>query len=218
MLRPSSTTQGKGTSILLVSHTASHILQHCDRALLLHQGEVQCIDQPRQVMRAYQKLCNTTDLETPLVTRLSSGYPERGARISQVRLLNQQNELSRQFDYQEPFCIEVHYNFTEDLNDLEFGCTLSNHTGLPISGQLYPATQSDASIQAKRGEARRLCFHFRGGLLPGVYFVTTGLWQRGEPEKFLHRLTDVLQFRVLHNPLQRSYGLCDLSDQPPSWS
>jgi len=208
----------RGTSILLVSHTASHILQHCDRALLLHKGELQCMDQPRQVMRAYQKLCNAERPDAPALAPLTSDYPERGARICHVQLLNQQHEPSQQLDYQEPFSIEVDYHFTADLSDLEFGCTLSSQTGLPISGQLYPLAHRGASIEAVRGETRKLRFHFRGGLLPGVYFVTTGLWHRGCPEHFLHRLTDVLQFRVLHDPSQRSYGFCDLSDQPPSWS
>jgi len=210
--------KARGTSILLVSHTASHILQHCDRALLLHQGELQCMDEPRQVMRAYQKLCNAEQPDTTSITALSQAYPERGAQIQQVQLLDAHGEPCQQLDRQQPFSIEVHYGFTAALNDLEFGCTLSNHTGLPISGQLFPPEPHGTAIAAQPGSTHRLRFHFRGGLLPGVYFVTTGLWHRDQPEQFLHRVTDVLQFRVLHDPAQRSYGLCDLSDQPALWS
>lgn len=210
--------KANGTSILLVSHTASHILQHCDRALLLHQGELQLNDQPRQVMRAYQRLCNTDTANSAGVLPAQQHYPQRGVGIQQVQLIDQQGEACQQLHQGEAFCVQVHYRFHQDLSELEFGCTISNHTGLPISGQLFPITAQSSIISARAGENHTLRFHFRGGLLPGVYFITTGLWQAGEPEKFLHRAADVIQFRVLKDPLQRSYGLCDLSAETAHWT
>ena len=46
----------KGTTILFVSHSARQILQICDRAVLLDQGESLLIGEPKQVVAAYHKL------------------------------------------------------------------------------------------------------------------------------------------------------------------
>lgn len=48
--------KNKGTSILFVSHNAPQIVELCDRALLLEQGERLLLKQPLQVVRAYHKL------------------------------------------------------------------------------------------------------------------------------------------------------------------
>lgn len=46
----------KGTSILLVSHSAQQITELCDRALLLEQGQRLLLANPLTVVRAYQKM------------------------------------------------------------------------------------------------------------------------------------------------------------------
>lgn len=46
----------KGTSILLVSHSAQQIIELCDRALLLDQGQRLLLANPLTVVRAYQKM------------------------------------------------------------------------------------------------------------------------------------------------------------------
>ncbi|MGA2439394.1 MAG: ABC transporter ATP-binding protein [Tepidisphaeraceae bacterium] len=45
-----------GTSILLVSHSSEQIIQHCERAVLLHQGHCVAIGEPRQVINQYTEL------------------------------------------------------------------------------------------------------------------------------------------------------------------
>ena len=45
-----------GTSILLVSHSSEQIIQHCERAILLHQGRCVGMGQPRQVINQYSEL------------------------------------------------------------------------------------------------------------------------------------------------------------------
>ena len=45
-----------GTSILLVSHSSEQIIQHCERAILLHQGRCVTMGEPRQVINQYTEL------------------------------------------------------------------------------------------------------------------------------------------------------------------
>jgi lipopolysaccharide transport system ATP-binding protein len=46
----------KGTSILLVSHSSEQIIQHCERAILLHKGACLANGEPRQVINQYVEL------------------------------------------------------------------------------------------------------------------------------------------------------------------
>jgi lipopolysaccharide transport system ATP-binding protein len=46
----------QGTSILLVSHSTEQIIQHCERALLLHHGKCVAIGEPRPVVNQYIEL------------------------------------------------------------------------------------------------------------------------------------------------------------------
>ena len=53
----------RGTSILLVTHNVSQIMQHCDQALLLHKGQARILGEPARVVVMYQRLLNSNDSE-----------------------------------------------------------------------------------------------------------------------------------------------------------
>jgi len=44
----------QGATVLMVSHSASTILENCQRAVWIDQGEVQAIGEPEEVVRLYQ--------------------------------------------------------------------------------------------------------------------------------------------------------------------
>jgi homopolymeric O-antigen transport system ATP-binding protein len=78
--------KNKGTSILFVSHSAPQIVELCDKALLLEQGERLLYKQPLQVVRAYHKL-----IYAPLA--------ERKGLVQEYKTLDRsdgENELTHQ--------------------------------------------------------------------------------------------------------------------------
>ena len=52
-----------GTSILLVTHSVSQVMQHCDQALLLHRGQARILSDPAKVVVLYQRLLSTSEEE-----------------------------------------------------------------------------------------------------------------------------------------------------------
>lgn len=52
--------KSNGTAILLVTHNCAQIIQHCDVAMLLHQGELACIGTPKTITTIYQRLLTST--------------------------------------------------------------------------------------------------------------------------------------------------------------
>ncbi len=56
-----------GTSIIFVSHAAQQIIELCDRALLLEQGQRLLMTDPLSVVRAYQKLIYANPVDQTLL-------------------------------------------------------------------------------------------------------------------------------------------------------
>ena len=50
-----------GTSILLVTHSCAQIIEHCDQAMLLHQGRQRLWGEPKLVTSTYQRLCHASN-------------------------------------------------------------------------------------------------------------------------------------------------------------
>ena len=48
--------RGSGATILFVSHSASTVVELCDRALLLDDGELLAVGEPKRIVASYQKL------------------------------------------------------------------------------------------------------------------------------------------------------------------
>ena len=53
--------KSNGTSILLVTHNCSQILQHCDVAMLLNKGQLEFVGRPKSITTIYQRLINSTN-------------------------------------------------------------------------------------------------------------------------------------------------------------
>ena len=231
----------EGTAILLVTHSCPQILQHCDDALLLHGGRLRLLGAPKLVTGTYQRLCNapadqwdallnklasadandntegdqpeTTqdDQQDPhLIPSSSLSYEARGIRIERVEVLNSEGQPANLFDMAQPFSLRFHVVAEQALQDLELACNIANHTGVRITGQHHPGPDCQA------GDSFSFTFHFQAGLLPGLYFVGGGIWQRDQPKQFLHRVVDSCALRISSDTPVRSFGLCDLQAAPPS--
>jgi lipopolysaccharide transport system ATP-binding protein len=80
--------KGKGTSILLVTHSTEQIVTHCDRAVLLEGGRAQMIGAPRDVVNRYLDLLFGRDrlsesVPPPTVANLERiTPPDRVSRLS----------------------------------------------------------------------------------------------------------------------------------------
>ena len=232
-----------GTAILLVTHSCPQILQHCDQALLLSGGQLKLHGSPKLITSTYQRLNNapadqwdtllnqltesdkgfeTTSSETsiieiadtqtspPLIPSSSMSYEARGIRIEAVEVLSQEGEPVTLIPMAQPFSLRFEYLATEALQDLRLACNIANQTGARITGQHH------AGPICAAGDTFYMTFHFKGGLLPGLYFVGGGIWRSDRPGDFLHRVVDNRAFRITTEAPIHGFGLCDLSAGPPT--
>jgi len=52
----------QGVSILFVTHSTDSVLQYCDRAVMLNEGELKLIGSPKQVVQAYLEMMFASDV------------------------------------------------------------------------------------------------------------------------------------------------------------
>ena len=231
----------QGTSILLVTHNSHQILQHCDVALLLHQGEQILWGTPKLITSAYQRLMSSCPdgnwrdsiqqlkeqrrasegesalgsyLDPSLKPDTSENYPEQGGRILNVSILNRYDEAINSLDAQEPFSIVFEYEVDRDCDGLQFGCHIANTSGLRITGQGFPGSQKPG-LKVCAGSRLKLKFHFSGNLQPGLYFIGGGFWEEHAPETYLHRVLDRAVLRIVSAIPLNSMGICHLTSRDP---
>jgi lipopolysaccharide transport system ATP-binding protein len=155
------------------------------------------------------QLPTSSDHDPHLVPSTSVRYEARGIHINRVEVLNHAGEPANLLPMEEAFSLRFHYSVLEPLDQLRFACNIANQTGVRITGQHAPGPSCAA------GDQFSLTFLFRGGLLPGVYFVGGGVWRESEPGRFLHRVVDVCALRIQSDAAPSSFGLCDLAAGAP---
>lgn len=242
----------QGATILFVSHSAGTVLQLCESACLLDQGELLLSGSPRSVITAYQRLINaspkqagrirqeivqgiansSTNAATPspspmvqaaanelrpgfdphLQSKSCTEYEPRGARISRPRITTLDGEQVNLLVPREEYILRYSVEFFQPTLRARFGTMIKGISGSELGGT---ATQGHQCEYVSAGERVEVCMRFRCLLPPSVYFMNVGV--RGtleQDEVVLHRLVDVLAFRVISDGSEQVQGMFDFLFTP----
>ena len=233
----------EGTAILLVTHSCPQILQHCDEALLLHNGRLKLMGAPKLVTSTYQRLCNApTDQWEALLNNLSS-EAENDHNSTEGG-----QQLPTNAEQQDPHLIpssslsyEAHGIRIEQVEVLNCAGEPANLLNMdqPFSLRFHIVAEQELrdlelacnianhtgvritgqhhpGPDCQAGDHFSFTFHVQTGLLPGLYFVGGGIWHRDQPKQFLHRVVDACALRISSDTPVRSFGVCNLQAAPPS--
>jgi lipopolysaccharide transport system ATP-binding protein len=131
-----------------------------------------------------------------LVPTSTMEYPSRGAEISDVRIENVHGETVNILVMGQTYHIKYSVFFKIPGHKIRFGTLIKNVSGLAIGGlQSHPVGKNVAHIEAGRNVHQS--FAFKCSLLPGVYFINSGVMGvLDNEETFLHRIIDVAMFKV----------------------
>jgi lipopolysaccharide transport system ATP-binding protein len=222
----------QGCSTLLVTHNCQLINQHCDQALLLHQGQLRLLDRSQRVTALYQQLAGADEAEwertlgegtkaTPpsgLGDHAPVHYTPRGVTICAVQVERCTGEPSQQIRFEEGFQLRFRYTAQQGFKNLQFGCHIADPSGRRFTGQVHPGPRQAigcSSNAVESGDRWEVVFHFRSGLLPGVYFVGGGIWSDHDERHYIHRVVDQAVFRIVASDDHPRVGTCDLTAAPP---
>ena len=226
-----------GTSILLVTHSCPQIIEHCDRALLLHRGRLRLLGEPQRVTTFYQQLANADDdrwdavlpgMTTANVTQANDApslqdpdlepsttvvHDSEGAEIVDLQIEATDGTPRNLIPFGEGFQLRFRYRASRHFAALQFGCHVASTSGQRITGAVFPALAGEGQA-VDAGEHWEIVFPFGKGLMPGTYFVGGGIWQCHDTGTFVHRVVDYRALKVLPTGTDVLIGLCDLSARP----
>lgn len=139
-------------------------------------------------------------------------FNSRGVFIENARILatdgREINGLIRGRRYR--FCYRV--KTSKILFKVRFGCLIKSMTGLPICGTISEPSLRDGMTIEGAGKTISVEFEFDCLLNPGLYFMNAGVFGiEDDQEVLLHRISDVLVFRVLPVEANRSTELIDFN-------
>jgi lipopolysaccharide transport system ATP-binding protein len=197
--------QSSGTTVIFVTHAVELVRSHCDRAILLNNGKIDSIGEPKEVIHDYLELMFAPDprkgslrgeIETPeAVSKLAPGREfkdscmhRRSYNPDEFRWGNGSAEI-RDFSIKTPKAddpvnfergsaieLQMKVYFHEPMEGIIYGLTIRTVDGVMVFG----ANTRSRHIETKRrtrGETANVCFRFTLNLLPGEYFLSLGVAQ-----------------------------------------
>ena len=197
--------KARGKTIVLVSHSMTHVHNICDTVAWLDHGRVKMIDAARKVVDEYVgnvQLDRTVDGESG-GERWGSGE----ARVESVELLNAAGVRVTQLHTGDAATIRLHYRFDEPVDKPVFGITIQTIDGTHVSG---PTTRDADEVPDRLFGGGHVDLTFdRLMLLPGTYDVNVSLQDYSclHPYDFRHK---VLRFDVEPGQPHESFGLVAL--------
>jgi len=184
--------QREGRTIVLVTHALDTVIEICDRAAMLHHGELHAIGMPADVVREMRYvLLGVTD---------PNFVPEEGTReaeIAEVQIVRPNGSSEGAILRGDPLTIVIDVRQNEPLDDLDVDFAVldgaTNHAVLD-------ARTSRAGLDLGRFEKKRVRFRIEGfPYEPGKYWVTVGLSNRSTGHLY-HVQTQRYLFEVFDAP------------------
>ena len=183
--------QEGGMTILLVSHDPNAIRALCSRALLLHEGRVEALGTPPDVLNRYQKLIMKREsayeesqpaapdgepAEVETASKVSGSYRhgDGSAEIVAVDLLNAGRHRIEFLETGEEVVVRVRVVFREALEAPVCGFLIRNRHGIHIYGTNTDLQQLNIG-PVRRGEIVEVSFVFNCWLAPDTYSLTLGV-------------------------------------------
>lgn len=168
----------EGTSLLFVSHDKSAVLTLCDRAMLLDKGKNILMDSPDVVMDYYNSLIAEKSHEKTIEIRKENGKVQtisgnRKIFFKAIKLLNTEDEEIEIVNVGEKVRIYAEIESTIDHEDLVFGFSIKERTGLDIYG--INTNLLGNNIKIKKGEKRKIYVDMDANLGVGLYSISVSL-------------------------------------------
>lgn len=136
-----------GRTVLFVSHNMGSVQRLCDRAILLHDGEMLLNGPTREVVSGYLGL-GAERLGERVWNDVYSAPGDDTARIRAVRMLDDRGDLSSDFDVRDPVYVQMDYSLLREVASLNVTLEFRNERGELVF------VSTDDSDGAAPGQAR----------------------------------------------------------------
>ncbi len=175
----------QGRTILLVTHDMNAVQRFCDRAVLLEEGRVVELGEPRAVCRRYEQL----NFQRPQAEQgsVASHVGDGAAAIEATWFEDQHGARTAMIAHDAGCAIGMHVRFREAVEDPVFGAVVTDERHRVVFAATSASSESRSGLFAAGQEVTvRLRFH--NVLASGRYFASPQVAYRGTGQRLLdHR-------------------------------
>jgi len=225
----------QGVSILFVTHSTESVLKHCDRAIMLDEGELKMTGSPKQVVQAYLEMMFDSDVAVTKAANINTNdytvdfdpttdnctlqptynvnehrWGDARAKICNYEVL--QNGASTNGLVQRGDDLRVRFSvlFEHDIDDLIYGLTVKMNDGNQIYGTNSRLQEGSVPSLQKAGDLVSIEFSLKANLLAGDYFISIGVAQDHDEKDniAIDRRYDMIHLHV--SDTEDAFGVVDL--------
>ncbi len=170
--------QAAGTTIVFISHDLAAIEQVCDRALLMHRGELVANGAPREVIAEYEQVSSRfTQFTTDVVegTRMS-----KEAAITSLSFQSVERAEANHYCTGAPLVARIEYTAREPIADVKFGVYFYAENGELHSQFTTEWDGERIDLEPGSGTLTFLCPAL--SLQRGIYYADAAIIERGAPD------------------------------------
>ena len=178
----------QGKTIIFVSHNINQILEICDEAILLNEGQLVLQGKPKECVFKYYNLVNKKKLGDEFKSlpeiRDNNCFGKGGAELLGCYINKEEKRDKFILQFRDVLFMTFEIFIHDELNDANFGFTLRNVGGIVITGK------SENLGLLKKGSTIKVRVSLNCIMNPANYFLSCGL-------KSVVKETPVFQFRKL---------------------
>ena len=171
--------RAQGTTLILVSHDRMALLSLCDRAILLHEGQIALDGEPEGVLDYYNALLGQQGDQTIETKQLPDGRIQtisgsRKATIEEVVLLDAEGQAVDAVSVGNKVTLVVRVVAHEDVRELVLGYSIKDRFGQVLYGtNSFYSGQTLHKVRA--GQAAEFRVEFPVNLGAGTYSIALAL-------------------------------------------
>jgi ABC-type polysaccharide/polyol phosphate transport system ATPase subunit len=183
----------EGRTVVLVTHDMASVQDFCDRAMVIHDGELRYIGEPEEAALRYYRLNFGGATDGPR----AMGTPDVNVRVVEAWLENPAGDRVDNVEQDEPIGFHVVFEALHDLVEPVFGFHFLSAEGMQVFGFNLKLERPEAESGILRaGRRAHISGTIENPLLPGRYYVRTMVSRnRTEGDLALH-LLGLLNFVV----------------------
>jgi ABC-type polysaccharide/polyol phosphate transport system ATPase subunit len=156
-----------GRTIVLVTHDMSAVQSFCDRAMVIHDGELRYIGDPEEAALRYYRL-NFGGAEA----NRAGNVPDVNVRVIDAWLENPAGERVENIEQGDPIGVNVVLEARHELVSPLFGFHFLGDDGMRLFGFNLPlTTESEEPDLVHAGQRVRISGTVSNPLLPGRYYI-----------------------------------------------
>jgi lipopolysaccharide transport system ATP-binding protein len=156
-------------TIIFVSHNIDTVAKLCTKAIYLRNGKISLFNNTNTVIESYLSEGFTTQCRKTLI---KNGSRNKKVFFKEIAILNKDNSCVSEIDVRYPFKIEIHYELTEELKDLELSVRIDTNDGRPVLTTHLSDNQKNIDLKYRVGSHKVFIYFQEMFLMPGTYLIT----------------------------------------------